>query len=48
MCMGTTGTMFSDVELLDGEWNDYDEKVVSSAFSSHSLLNYFSLRPSYL
>jgi len=26
-CSGTTGTQFGDVDLTDGEWNDYDEKT---------------------
>ena len=26
-CVGTKGTVFSEVELVEGEWNDYDEKV---------------------
>ncbi|PPQ92679.1 hypothetical protein CVT25_013986, partial [Psilocybe cyanescens] len=26
-CVGSTGTKFSEVDLVDGEWNDYDEKA---------------------
>ena len=26
-CVGTTGTKFPEVDLIDKEWNDYDEKV---------------------
>lgn len=26
-CIGTKGTVFPDVDLEEGEWNDYDEKV---------------------
>ena len=26
-CVGSKGTVFSDAELEEGEWNDYDEKV---------------------
>lgn len=26
-CVGTKGTVFSEAELVEGEWNDYDEKV---------------------
>lgn len=26
------GTLFSEVDLEDGEWNDYDEKVRNIAF----------------
>ncbi|KJA26059.1 hypothetical protein HYPSUDRAFT_199289 [Hypholoma sublateritium FD-334 SS-4] len=26
-CMGTTGTKFPEVDLVDKEWNDYDEKA---------------------
>ncbi|KAF8168201.1 hypothetical protein B0H34DRAFT_50816 [Crassisporium funariophilum] len=26
-CVGTKGTVFSEAELVDGEWNDYDEKA---------------------
>lgn len=28
-CVGTKGTVFSEAELVEGEWNDYDEKVES-------------------
>ncbi|GLB36062.1 putative eukaryotic protein of unknown function (DUF866) [Lyophyllum shimeji] len=26
-CKGMKGTVFSEVDLTDGEWNDYDEKA---------------------
>jgi len=26
-CVGLKGTVFSDAELVEGEWNDYDEKA---------------------
>jgi hypothetical protein len=26
-CVGSKGTIFSEAELVEGEWNDYDEKV---------------------
>ncbi|KAJ7293491.1 hypothetical protein C8J57DRAFT_1269168 [Mycena rebaudengoi] len=26
-CIGTKGTVFPDVDLEEGEWNDYDEKA---------------------
>ncbi|KAH9487027.1 UPF0587 protein [Psilocybe cubensis] len=26
-CVGTTGTKFPEVDLVEGEWNDYDEKA---------------------
>ncbi|KAF9568484.1 DUF866-domain-containing protein [Agrocybe pediades] len=26
-CTGMTGTEFPEVDLVDGEWNDYDEKA---------------------
>ncbi|KAJ7630850.1 hypothetical protein FB45DRAFT_916719 [Roridomyces roridus] len=26
-CKGTTGTVFPEVDLTEGEWNDYDEKA---------------------
>ena len=26
-CEGTTGTKFPEIDLVDKEWNDYDEKV---------------------
>ncbi|KAJ7596944.1 hypothetical protein C8J56DRAFT_918735 [Mycena floridula] len=26
-CVGTTGTVFTDVELGEGDWTDYDEKA---------------------
>ncbi|CAA7258647.1 unnamed protein product [Cyclocybe aegerita] len=26
-CVGTTGTVFPEADLVDGEWNDYDEKA---------------------
>lgn len=30
-CVGSTGKGFSEVDLMDGEWTDYDEEVVSFA-----------------
>jgi len=37
-CVGSTGALFSEVDLTDGEWTDYDEKaklpVEISAFES--------------
>ncbi|KAF8898835.1 hypothetical protein BD779DRAFT_1485766 [Infundibulicybe gibba] len=32
-CIGTTGTVFTDVDLVEGEWNDYDEKVKITYFA---------------
>lgn len=37
-CVGSTGKGFSEVDLMDGEWTDYDEEarlpVGISAFES--------------
>lgn len=46
-CTGSTGKVFPEVDLIEGEWNDYDEKV--SFYNDDS--PYFdpsSLRPHYL
>ena len=41
-CEGSTGLVFSEVELMGGEWADYDEKVISFILSI-MILTYPSL-----
>ncbi len=39
-CVGTKGTLFTEVDLTDGEWTDYDEKVWGILLQSYHLITY--------
>ena len=41
---GQTGSIFNDVDLADGEWADYDEKIEESTMISELKSQFIKLK----